>query len=115
MRTNLIHKTLVPLKNEDDINLKRFPFLNKYTYWLLQNLKWPKAAILFFETEHEARKVLKVLFPNPKLVEAEKVEIRVQIITITQVTTAENIDLDFQSSLNELKSLLAKPLKVIQQ
>ena len=115
MRTNLMHKTLVPLKNEDDINLKRFPFLNKYTYWLLQSLKWPKASILFFETEHEARKVLKVLFPNPKLVEAEKVEIRVQIITITQVTTADNIDLDFQSSLNELKSLLAKPLEVIQQ
>ena len=95
-----------PMKNPKKSNPKRYSFMNKYSFWLLQNLKWPDEIIMFFKTTLEAIKVLKVLFPDPELVAAENLEIR------AKVTPFDDIDWEFQSSLNGFRSFPSRPLKV---
>ena len=80
--------------------------MNKYSFWLLQNLKWSEEILLFFETDKEAMRILKIMFPEPELVEAENIEIRVQVMPF------DDIDWEFQSSLNGFRSFPSKPLKV---
>ena len=63
---------------DPDYISKRYSFMNKYSYSLLEILKWPEEILLFFKTDLDAMKVLEVLFPNPGLVEAENIEIRVR-------------------------------------
>ena len=80
--------------------------MNKYSFWLLQNLKWSEEILLFFETDKEAMRILKIMFPEPELVEAENIEIRVQVMPF------DEIDWEFQSCLNGFRSFPSKPLKV---
>ena len=94
------------MKNPKKSNPKGYSFMNKYSFWLLQNLKWPDEIIMFFKTTLEAIKILKILFPDPELVEAENLEIR------AKVTPFDDIDWTFQSSLESFRSFPAKPLKV---
>merc|ERR1712212_1263565 len=61
------------LSFDSDYVSKKSSFINKYSYSLLQILKWPEEILLFFKTKLEAMEVLEVLFPNPGLVEAEKI------------------------------------------
>ena len=75
-----------------DENARKYSFLNKNSTGLLQTLKWPEEFLLLFKSHQEALKVLKVLFPNPKLVEAENLNIRVG------VSLLDDIDWKFQSS-----------------
>ena len=70
-------------------------------------LKWPKAMLLIFGTEREALICLKTLFPDPELVEAENMRIRVQIKPLNE------IDWNFQSSFDGFRSFPARPLEVI--
>merc|ERR1711874_128493 len=49
--------------------------------------------------------ILKVLFPNPELVEAANMKIRVQVMPFS------DIDWKFQSSLKGFRSFPAKPLQ----
>ena len=53
--------------------------LNKFSYHLLQELKWPKEILLIFQSEYEAKLCMKTIFPEPKLVSKE-IKIRVQIM-----------------------------------
>ena len=80
--------------------------MNKYSFTLLQNLKWSQEILLFFETEKEAKKVLGRLFPNPDVIEAENMEIRVKIVPF------DEIDWKFQSTWKGFRNVPAKPLKV---
>ena len=86
---------------------RKYPFLNRYSLVLFQNLKWPKEILLLFETEQEAKKILQILFPNPRLVQANKVKIRVEVIPFV------DIDWEFQSTWRDFKNFPSKPLEVI--
>ena len=81
--------------------------MNKYSYCLLNQLNWPKEILLLFETDDEAMKVLEVLFPNPELVEAEKLKIGVHIMAFS------DLDWKFQLSPEGSRSFTSKPLRVI--
>merc|ERR1711874_890496 len=93
-----------PVRNSD-YALKKYPFINKYSFTLLQSLKWPEEILLFFSSNQEAMKVLNVLFPNPELVEAAKMEIRATVMPFA------DIDWKFQSTLKGFKCFPSKPLK----
>ena len=95
------------VRNPSDEIYQRYSFLNEYSYSLLEMLKWPEEVLLFFVTDQEATKILRVLFPNPELVESEGMIIRVHIMQFN------GIDLEFLSSLNGFRSFPAKPLKVL--
>ena len=60
-------------------NLYRSRSLNKFSFHLLQELKWPKEILLIFQSEYEAELCMKTIFPEPKLVSKE-MKIRVQIM-----------------------------------
>jgi len=81
--------------------------LNKYSAYLLAMLNWPKATLLIFGTNHEALICLKSLFPNPTLVEAENMRIRIQVMPF------EDIDWNFQLSFDGFRNFPARPLERI--
>ena len=68
-----------PKGKGDRIMVYRSLSLNKFSYHLLQELKWPKELLLFFQSEYEAKLCMKTIFPEPKLVSKE-MKIRVQIM-----------------------------------
>ena len=53
--------------------------LNKFSFFLLQMLKWPTDLSLFFESEREAKLCLRTIFPNPKQLDLEGIKISVKI------------------------------------
>ena len=81
--------------------------LNKHSISLLQLLKNPKSMLLILETESEALLCLKTLFPNPALLEAEKIRIRVKVMS------EADINWDFQSTLDGFRSFPAKSFEVM--
>merc|ERR1712045_194056 len=80
----------------------RYIILNKFSFTLLQMLKWPRAMLFIFETEREASLCLRTLFPNPDLLEQEKLGIRVKVMPLA------DIDWNFQSSLIGFRSFPAR-------
>ena len=99
--------------NSSDPAIEKYSCLNEYSYLLLQTLNWPREILLFFETDQEAMKILKVLFPSPKLVMDQKLEIRVKILPFSDINSVIHPDWRFQSSLEGFRGFPAKPLKVI--
>ena len=68
-----------PKGKGDRIMVYRSLSLNKFSYHLLQELKWPKEILLIFQSEYEAKLCMKTIFPEQKLVSKE-MKIRVQIM-----------------------------------
>ena len=79
--------------------------LNEYSATLLKMLNWPQELLLIFGTQNEASICLKTMFPNPPMVEAEKIKIRVQVMPFAE------IDWNFQSSLDGFERFQARPLE----
>ena len=84
-----------------------FRVLNKYSAYLLEILNWPTAMLLIFGTDREALICLKSLFPDPTLVEAENMRIRIQVMPF------KDIDWNFQLSFDGFRNFPARPLECI--
>ena len=58
-------------------DMNRYDFkLNKFSYFLVQTMKWPKEMCLIFKTEREASLCMKTIFPDHK---SQQLKIRVEV------------------------------------
>ena len=80
--------------------------LNKFAFFLLQELKWPEEILFIFPSECEARLCMRTIFPNPDLV-SKVLKVRVHIMPL------RDIDWSFQSSQSGFENFPSKPLNKI--